>query len=91
MKDLYLETTSKKALINFLADNGYAMEGNYFECSDFIIDYIGKIPEVKDQETGEVTKWYANERFNVRLLNDDNTLFNDFVSFTPALPYRVFS
>jgi len=91
MKDLYLKATSYAALVSLLAGNGIEMEGNYFQNEQFIVDWIGKVPKVTDEETGEVIEWFTQYRFNVRLLDESVTLFDSFTSVYPETPYRVFS
>lgn len=91
MKDLYLKATSYAALISYLTENGIEMTGEYFQNEQFIIDWIGKVPKIIDEETGEVTEWFTQYRFNVRLLDESVTLFDSFTSVHPETPYRIFS
>jgi len=95
MKDLYLKATSLEALQIHLIANDVIKEASemtgYFQNEDLIIDWIGKVPKVTDEETGEVTEWYPDFRFNVRLLDETSTLFDTFQSVFPETPYRVFS
>lgn len=91
MRDLYLKATSFTALKAHLSANSITMESNYFQNEGVIIDWIGKVPETFDLETGEVLSYFTQHRFNVRLLNDSLTLFDIFTNVFPETPYRTFS
>lgn len=91
MEDLYLKATSYNALQSHLEENGINLESNYFQNHDFILDWIGKVPKTVDDETGEVTEWFTQYRFNVRLINHEVTIFESFTTVHPETPYRMFS
>lgn len=95
MKDLFLKATSLEALQIHLISNDVIKEApemiSYFQNEDLVIDWIGKVPQTTDAETGEVLTWYPDYRFNVRLLDETNTLFDTFTNVFPETPYRVFS
>jgi hypothetical protein len=92
MEDLFLKIANKAALdaiINPLLPEGETF-GNYFQNDQFALDYIGKIPKAFNEE-GEVTEWSTQNRFNVRLIDESVTLFDEFENVYPETPYRVFS
>lgn len=91
MKDLYLKATSKQQVLDLLAVKGLTMESDYFENEDFVIDWIGKVPKVINEGTGEVESWFTDFRFNVRLIDESDDSFDGFVNVYPETPYRVFS
>ena len=86
MRDLYLMIKNKEALEALI---GSPIEGTYFENEDFIVDFIGKIPRY--DEEGNFISWTMYVRFNVRLLNEDCTIFDHMTNLTPEVPYRVFA
>ncbi|TDO21890.1 hypothetical protein [Pedobacter duraquae] len=91
MKDLYLRTTNIQALKLFLCENGIDLESEYLQNNQFILEWIGKVPKTKNPETGEVLTWFTGQRFNVRLIDENCTLFDGFTNLNPETPYRTFS
>lgn len=90
MRDLYLKVPDYNTLRAHLQANDIIIEGNYLQNEQFILDYIGKIPKAIDEEDN-VTEWTANDRFNVRLIDEELILFDGFESISPETPYRMFS
>ncbi len=89
MTDFYLKTDNKAAV---LAELGIEMEGNYYQDENYIIDWIGQIPIIQDDE---VTGYKEGDHFNVRVLNPDfEETFNNLTSAVtvyPEPPYRIFA
>jgi hypothetical protein len=49
------------------------------------------MPEVFNRYNGDCIEWSEQDRFDVRLMNEDYVMFNDFVNVHPETPSRVFS
>lgn len=89
MRDFYLKTNDKAAV---LAELGIELQGSYYQDENFIVDWIGQIPIIVNDE---VVGSKEGDHFNVRVLNPsfEQTIINltSAVTVDPEPPYRIFA
>lgn len=89
--DLYLHCSSKEDVAALLSLQEGETLGNYYENEQFVLDWIGLVPEALDEE-GNVTAWAEGLHFNVYAKpgyeEETNELFNHFEKAFPYTPFR---
>lgn len=93
MRTIYLKSSTKSALISDMSKviENYSGE---IEFSDGIIHghFIGKIPKVKNSETGEILEWVNGFHANLLVPDDfDESIFETLVIPPPNNPVHQFA
>lgn len=93
MRTIYLKSSTKSGLISDIAKVIEEYSGE-IEFSNGIIHghFIGKIPKVKNLETGEVLKWVNGFHANLLVPDDfDESIFETLIIQHPDNPVHQFA
>lgn len=93
MRTVYLKSSTKSVLISDIAKVIENYSGEIEFNNDYIHGhFIGKIPKLKNSETGEVIEWISGFHANLLVPDDfDESIFETLIIPPPNNPVHKFS